>query len=93
MMSYQSGDKCLSVLGFTKLRNVPRHLFSGRGVLYITAQKGDNVSMVTSSLNIFVCQSGFKVKVKLSLSLRVIPCQSTNGCCISVTEYNNTCWS
>lgn len=48
MMSYQSGDKCLSILGFTKLKNIPRHLFVGKGVLYIAAQKGDSVSMEAS---------------------------------------------
>jgi hypothetical protein len=52
MMSYESGDKCLSILGFTKLKNVPRHLLVGKGVLYIVAQKGDNVSMVSLSANI-----------------------------------------
>lgn len=49
MMSYQSGDKCLSILGFTKLKNVPRHLFVGKGVLYIVAQKGDNSAEVALS--------------------------------------------
>ncbi|KDR13452.1 X-ray repair cross-complementing protein 5 [Zootermopsis nevadensis] len=49
MMSYNSGDKCFSVLGFTKLRNVPRHLFMGRGILYITAQRGDSSAEVALS--------------------------------------------
>ncbi|PNF22251.1 X-ray repair cross-complementing protein 5 [Cryptotermes secundus] len=49
MMSYQSGDKCLSILGFTKLKNVPRHLFVGKGVLYIMAQKGDSSAEVALS--------------------------------------------
>jgi len=48
MMSYKSGEKCLSVLGFTKLKNVPRHLFVGKGVLYFVAQKGDSVSVILS---------------------------------------------
>jgi len=53
-MSYMSGDKCLSVLGFTKLKNVPRHLFVGKGVLYIVAQKGDNVSTVSFAVHISI---------------------------------------
>ena len=50
MMSYQSGEKCLSVLGFTRLKYVPRHLFVGKGVLYFVAQKGDSVSYFLSLL-------------------------------------------
>jgi len=47
-MSYQSGERCLSVLGFTKLKKVPRHFFMGKGVLYLVAQKGDRVSVILS---------------------------------------------
>jgi hypothetical protein len=53
-MSYQSGEKCLSVLGFTRLKNVPRHLFGGKGVLYIAAQKGDSVRIIYLSVNSFI---------------------------------------
>uniref|UniRef100_A0A2Z5TTK7 ATP-dependent DNA helicase II subunit 2 n=1 Tax=Reticulitermes speratus TaxID=60591 RepID=A0A2Z5TTK7_9NEOP len=49
MMSYQSGERCLSVLGFTKLKNVPRHLFVGKGVLYIVARKGDSSAEIALS--------------------------------------------
>jgi hypothetical protein len=50
MMSYQSGEKCLSVLGFTKLKNVPRHFFMGKGVLHFVARKGDSVSVIYLSV-------------------------------------------
>lgn len=38
-MSYNSGRKCLSVLGFTDSKNVPRDIWLGTGALYITVQK------------------------------------------------------
>jgi len=46
MMSYKSGEKCVSVLGFTDLKYVPRHLFMGKGVMYFVAQKRDSVSVI-----------------------------------------------
>ncbi|XP_069675065.1 X-ray repair cross-complementing protein 5 isoform X2 [Periplaneta americana] len=49
MLSYKSGDKCLSVLGFTKSTNVPRHLFMGKGVLYIVPQRDDECAAVALS--------------------------------------------
>ncbi|XP_067009130.2 X-ray repair cross-complementing protein 5 [Anabrus simplex] len=38
-MSYKSGNKCLSVLGFTKSSNIPRHLLVGVGVYYFIPQR------------------------------------------------------
>ncbi|KAJ9590743.1 hypothetical protein L9F63_016259, partial [Diploptera punctata] len=50
-MSYKSGPKCLSILGFTKSSNVPRYLLIGEGCMHFTAQKNDsNAASALSSL-------------------------------------------
>ncbi|BFZ21576.1 hypothetical protein BsWGS_24615 [Bradybaena similaris] len=47
-MKYKA-EKCLTVLGFTKIENVKRHHYLGDGVLSITAEKGDEVAAVALS--------------------------------------------
>ncbi|CAG2053395.1 unnamed protein product [Timema podura] len=40
-MSYKSGARALTILGFTSLSNIPRHLLLGDGPYYFIAQKGN----------------------------------------------------
>nr|CAD7589721.1 unnamed protein product [Timema genevievae] len=49
-MSYKSGARALTILGFTSLSNIPRHLLLGDGPYYFIAQKG-NQSYGTEGLS------------------------------------------